>query len=125
VLATHTASAIFDLSKEAYVDNSAYTFERANVNLFEEEGDSITTTFTPQDGLKYRVLVVTDQEIVEEMELVVTDEGGKELGRVKTDDDGRATLDLESEGAPWKVTRTATTMPGGYGYATLMVMREE
>jgi hypothetical protein len=59
------------------------------------------------------------------MELAVIDESGKELGRVTTDDDGRATLDLESNGKPWKVERTATLMPGGYGYATLMVMRGE
>jgi len=125
VVATHTAVNIFDIAREALEnDDSGLTLVQTVAFLFSEEDDSFTYSFETVKDTDYKVIVVTDEEVMEDVDVEMAYANGKAIFSESDPDTTQVEHEFTSEGGVVEITLTAASMPDSDGYAAILILED-
>jgi hypothetical protein len=121
-LAGHTAKFIFDIAKfAAEKELDQFTLVESTVHLFKRQGDHFIFRFDAEVGIRYKVLVLTDGEVLENVDVNIV-----EGGRLVFAEQEPATFNLahswQSKGGRVLVRLVAQLMPEGEGYGAVVLL---
>jgi hypothetical protein len=125
VVATHTATRIFDIARKALEkDDSGLTLVQTVGFLFSEEDDSFTYSFETHKNTDYKIIVVTDEEVMQDVDVEMAYENGKAIFKESDPDTTQVEHEFTSEGGVVEITLTATKMPDSDGYAAVLILED-
>lgn len=125
VVATHTAARIFDIAREALEnDDSGLTLVQTVSFLFSEEEDSFTYSFETLKDTDYKIIVVTDEEVMQDVDVEMAYENGKAIFKESDPDTTQVEHEFTSDGGVVEITLTAAKMPDSDGYAAILILED-
>lgn len=125
VVATHTATNIFDIARKALEnDNSGLTLVQTVGFLFSEEDDSFTYSFETHKNTDYKIIVVTDEEVMQDVNVEMAYENGKAIFKESDPDTTQVEHEFTSDGGVVEITLTAAKMPDSDGYAAVLILED-
>jgi hypothetical protein len=125
VVATHRAANIFDIARKALEnDGSGLTLVQMVGFLFSEEGDSFTYSFETHENTDYKIIVVTDEEVMQDVDVEIAYENGKPIFEESDPDTTQVEHEFTSEGGVVEITLTAAKMPDSDGYAAVLILED-
>jgi hypothetical protein len=125
VVATHTAANIFDIARKALEnDGSGLTLVQMVGFLFSEEGDSFTYSFETHENTDYKIIVVTDKEVMQDVDVEIAYENGEPIFKESDPDTTQVEHEFTSEGGVVEITLTAAKMPDSDGYAAVLILED-
>lgn len=122
-LAGHTAKFIFDIAKFATEKELAeYDLLQSTLHLFKQQGDSFIYRFDAEAGAKYKVLALTDGEVLVNVDVSIV-----EAGKLIFTEKEPATFNLahawESRGGRVLVRLVAQNLPESEGYGAVVLLK--
>ncbi|RIH85806.1 hypothetical protein Mrose_02034 [Calidithermus roseus] len=125
VVATHTAARIFDIAREALEnDDSGLTLVQTVSFLFSEEEDSFTYSFETLKDTDYKIIVVTDEEVMQDVDVEMAYENGEAIFKESDPDTTQVEHEFTSDGGVVEITLTAAKMPDSDGYAAILILED-
>jgi len=125
VIATHTAANIFDIARKALEDdNSGLTLVQTVGFLFSEEGDSFTYSFETRKNTDYKIIVVADEEVMQDVDVEMAYENGKAIFKESDPDTTKVEHEFTSDGGVVEISLTAAKMPDSDGYAAVLILED-
>ena len=125
VVATHTAANIFDIARKALEnDDSGLTLVQTVGFLFSEEEDSFTYSFETLKNTDYKIIVVTDEEVMQDVDVEMAYENGKAIFKESDPDTTQVEHEFTSDGGVVEITLTAAKMPDSDGYAAILILED-
>jgi hypothetical protein len=121
--ATHTASEIFVLSSDVVTESSG-TLVEGFVHLFIEEGDTFSNTVALELGKEYRIVAVGDEDVLSDIELVVSDSRGKVLDYDTDSGSSRASVTITPTTRFTQIDVKASGMPASNGYGSVLIFEQ-
>lgn len=125
-LAHHTADHIYEVARLALKEgNEGFILEQSSIFFFKDEGSLYTFGFEGEKGTRYKIIVVTDKEVLTDVDIAVMDGDGKMVFSEIDPATTSLSFAFVSKGGTVKVGLIAAEMPEGSGYAAVLIMREE
>ena len=125
-LAHHTADHIYEVARLALkTGNEGFVLEQSNILFFESEGSVYTFGFEGQKGARYKIVVVTDEEVLTDVDVAVMDGDGKMVFSEIDPATTNLSFAFISKGGTVKIGLIAAEMPEGAGYAAVLILREQ
>lgn len=125
VVATHTAANIFDIAREALEnDDSGLTLVQTVGFLFSEEEDSFTYSFETLKNTDYKIIVVTDEEVMRDVDVEMAYKNGKTIFKESDPETTQVEHEFTSDGGVVEITLTAAKMPDSDGYAAILILED-
>ncbi|WP_147371614.1 hypothetical protein [Calidithermus roseus] len=125
MVATHTAARIFDIAREALEnDDSGLTLVQTVSFLFSEEEDSFTYSFETLKDTDYKIIVVTDEEVMQDVDVEMAYENGEAIFKESDPDTTQVEHEFTSDGGVVEITLTAAKMPDSDGYAAILILED-
>lgn len=125
VVATHTAANIFDIARKALEnDDSGLTLVQTVGFLFSEEEDSFTYSFETLKNTDYKIIVVTDEEVMRDVDVEMAYKNGKTIFKESDPETTQVEHEFTSDGGVVEITLTAAKMPDSDGYAAILILED-
>jgi len=124
VFATHTAASIFGILQTAFEqEQEDYFLLQSGVYFFENENDQQVIRISGELSAEYKIVVVSDGEILENVDITITD-----TGRVVYNENEPNTIEARasftSGGGQILIRLIAKDMPSNQGYAGVLVLKK-
>ncbi len=124
-LAHHTAINMFDVAKTAFEqEGKGYVLLESYLHLFENQGDSFEVAFPAKPGLSYKIVVLTDGEVLNNADVSVLDGEGKLLFAEDKADTFRLVQEVVSSGSGLNIRIKAAKMPEREGYSCILILEK-
>jgi hypothetical protein len=122
-LADHTTEFIFDIAKFATLKElGQYRLLQSTMHLFKQQGDDFIYRFDAEAGANYKVLVLTDGEVLENVDVTIV-EGGKLVFAEKEPSTFNMGHAWQSRGGRVLVQVVAQNLPQSEGYGAVVLLK--